>query len=219
VTLVETRSPPVARQERTTVAALRRAARRHAFLAAADALFRERGYGATALNDIVKRSGGSLATLYELFGSKQGLFQAMIEDRCRSGIAALDAPDVDDLPLREALRRIGVGFMRLAHSPEAISILRMIVAEGAQFPELPRLFYENGPARSHVRVGAWLAEQDRRGSLRVPDPIRAARDFCALMCADSHMRAMIGLAPPLSEEELAAKVDHAVDALIAIHAP
>lgn len=33
----------------------------------------EQGYDGTSLAEIVRRSGGSLATLYDLFGNKQGL--------------------------------------------------------------------------------------------------------------------------------------------------
>ena len=51
----------------------KREARRDAMLDAALELFLERGYGAISLTDVVKRSGGSLATLYELFGGKLGL--------------------------------------------------------------------------------------------------------------------------------------------------
>ena len=48
---------------------------------AAESLFLEQGYDTTSLAAIVKRSGGSLATLYELFGNKQGLLRAIIELR------------------------------------------------------------------------------------------------------------------------------------------
>src|SRR3546814_5445337 len=52
--------------------------RRHeAILDAAEALFIEQGYDRTSLAEIVRRSGGSLATLYELFGNKQGLLHAI----------------------------------------------------------------------------------------------------------------------------------------------
>src|SRR3546814_11941406 len=57
--------------------------RQSAILDAAESLFLEQGYERTSLAEIVKRSGGSLATLYELFGNKQGLLRA-IATRWRS---------------------------------------------------------------------------------------------------------------------------------------
>ncbi len=200
-------------------AAPRREARRSAILDAAAALFSERGYGATSLSDVVKRSGGSLATLYELFGNKQGLFRALIEDRCRKGFEALYHEDVVDRPPREALLQIGHSFFGMIHSKTAIAMYRMIISEGAHIPELPGLFYETGPSASHGRMAEWFREQDRRGQLRVPDPVRASMDFCGLLCAQSQMRLLIGLPTPLPPEEIDARVEHVVDVILRAYAP
>ena len=197
----------------------RREARRTAFIEAAAALFSEHGYGATSLSDVVKRSGGSLATLYDLFGNKQGLFRALIEDRCRKGFEALYHAEIDDRPTREALTQIGTGFFRLIHSDAAIAMYRMIIAEHSQVPELPVLFYESGPSASQTRMAQWFAEQDQRGHLRVPDPIRASIDFCGLLCAQSQMRLLIGLPMPLPDEEVASRVDHVVSLILRAYAP
>lgn len=196
----------------------RREARRSAIIEAAAALFSGRGYGATSLSDVVKLSGGSLATLYDLFGNKQGLFRALIEDRCRKGFEALYHEDVDDLPPREGLSRIGGGFFRMIHSPTAIAMYRMIISEGAQIPELPVLFYESGPSASHARMARWFEERDRRGQLRVPDPVRASIDFCGLLCAQSQMRLLIGLPVPLSDEDIDRRVVHVVDLILRAYA-
>jgi len=197
----------------------RREARRTAFIEAAAILFSERGFGATSLSDVVKRSGGSLATLYDLFGNKHGLFRALIEDRCRKGFEALYHAEIDDRPTREALCEIGRGFFRMIHSDTAIAMYRMIIAEHALFPELPVLFYESGPSASHSRMAKWFEEQDRRGHLRVPDPIGASVDFCGLLCAQSQMRLLIGLPMPLPDEAIDRRVDHVVGIMMRAYAP
>ncbi|MSN95731.1 TetR/AcrR family transcriptional regulator [Campylobacter sp. FMV-PI01] len=43
-------------------------------------LFLEKGYKNTSLNDIVKKSGGSFATIYKFFKNKEGLFRAIISE-------------------------------------------------------------------------------------------------------------------------------------------
>lgn len=197
----------------------RREARRAAILDAAAELFSERGYGATSLSDVVKRSGGSLATLYDLFGNKQGLFRALIEDRCRKGFEALYDDDVDDLQPREALTRIGLGFFRMIHSHTAIAMYRMIIAEGGQFPELPVLFYETGPSVSQGRMIRWFEEQHRRGQMHVPDPAQASMDFSGLLCSKTQMRLLIGLPMPLAPEDVERRVAHVVDMMMRAYAP
>src|SRR3546814_3108340 len=52
--------------------ATRRQDRRKAILDAAESLFLDQGFDRVSLAAVVGQSGGSLATLYELFGNKQG---------------------------------------------------------------------------------------------------------------------------------------------------
>ena len=52
-------------------------ARKQAFLQAAREVFLEHGYEAASVNEVVRRAGGSLATLYSQYGSKEGLFLAV----------------------------------------------------------------------------------------------------------------------------------------------
>src|SRR3546814_1994530 len=59
--------------------ATRRQDRRKAILDAAESLFLDQGFDRVSLAAVVGQSGGSLATLYELFGNKQGLLRAVIE--------------------------------------------------------------------------------------------------------------------------------------------
>ena len=60
----------------------RLAARREAFLSAASEVFQKKGFAEATLDDVIALSGGSRQTLYELFGGKQGLFEAIISDNC-----------------------------------------------------------------------------------------------------------------------------------------
>src|SRR3546814_2798082 len=53
--------------------ATRQQDRRKAILDAAESLFLDQGFDRVSLAAVVGQSGGSLATLYELFGNKQGL--------------------------------------------------------------------------------------------------------------------------------------------------
>ena len=52
--------------------------RREAVLATADRLFREGGYEAARIEDIAEQSGVSLGTIYNYFGSKGGIMEALI---------------------------------------------------------------------------------------------------------------------------------------------
>ncbi|WP_029935257.1 TetR/AcrR family transcriptional regulator [Thiomicrospira pelophila] len=50
--------------------------RHERILEAAGEVFAEQGYAGASINEIVRRSGGSLGTVYKFFGNKLGLFEA-----------------------------------------------------------------------------------------------------------------------------------------------
>src|SRR3546814_13764796 len=63
---------------------------RKAILDAAESLLLDQGFDRVSLAAVVGQSGGSLATLYELFGNKQGLLRAVIERVEKERPATLD---------------------------------------------------------------------------------------------------------------------------------
>src|SRR3954447_6064385 len=84
---------------------------RQALLEAALAVFAERGYRDSSVDDIAERAGYSKGAMYWHFSSKDDLFFALIEERIerpwREGIALLGSasPEHDMAP--EASRRFG----------------------------------------------------------------------------------------------------------------
>src|SRR3546814_10251208 len=60
---------------------------RDALLAAAASIFFEQGYEATRIDDIIERAGGSKRNIYEEFGSKEGLFAAIVTERAERALS------------------------------------------------------------------------------------------------------------------------------------
>jgi AcrR family transcriptional regulator len=72
-----------------------RALRRRQVLAVAERLFVERGYAATAMDDVAAGAGVSKPIVYELVGSKEKVFEACME-RAADALAASVAGAVGD---------------------------------------------------------------------------------------------------------------------------
>jgi AcrR family transcriptional regulator len=207
------------RREGDAAASNRREARRQAMMLAATDLFCTKGYGATSLSEVVKLSGGSLSTLYDLFGNKAGLFRAIIEDRCKSITELFQRDDINEMPIDEALGTFASTLIYHTMDNDTMAALRTILAESIQFPELGHLFYESGPAPSKAAVANYLAEQAKRGRLSVEDPRRAAEDFCALVCGEAKMRGMCGLPTLLPGVDGKEQVRHAVSVFLRAYGP
>lgn len=195
----------------------RREARREAIMQAATQLFVEKGYGATSLNDVVRLSGGSLSTLYDMFGNKAGLFHAIVTHRCQMMTGLFDHPDVHSRPVGEALTEHGSRLLSVLVTDDTVAAMRTVIAEALQFPELAQVFYEAGPIQGRQRVAGYLAEQMRRGVLRTDDPVEAAADFCHLVIRDAQMNAIMGLPYPDTPEAIAGQVGHAVEQFLRMY--
>jgi len=195
----------------------RRDKRRRAILDAANALFLEKGFEATTLSEIVARSGGSLATLYELFGNKPGLLDAMVVERCDRIAEIIDSVALADLEPAEALRAIARQFFDLLNDTTGIALFRVIVAEAHRQPELGRAFYEAGPAAGRRTMARYLAGQAARGGLRIDDAEEAATFFFHMLLGDRQMRLLCGLEAETSGSEVERHINRTVDAFVRLY--
>lgn len=192
----------------------KRELRRQAMLTAAHDLFIEKGYEATTLSDIVRRSGGSLATLYEMFENKPGLLRAMVGERCSLMADKIDRAVSAHRPPREALREIADHMFDKIMDPQAAALFKAALAQ----PGLGRQLYEAGPATGQAKVAAYLAEQSAAGTLSIEDPAEAAQMFFQMMFGQLHMQQMFGIPVELSERDRTARIDRALDAFLKIYA-
>jgi TetR/AcrR family transcriptional regulator, mexJK operon transcriptional repressor len=191
----------------------RASARRQAFVAAGRELFLERGYAATTCADVVARSGGSLATLYALFGTKRGLFEAILRDHAESVMRPLCVEGVSNDP-EIGLMAVGQRYLAGLLEPDVVAWWRALVAEAPHTPELREVFLseEGGPIQQALAF--YLAEQAKDGRLAIADAGRAAGQFLALVRGSLHHRALAGDASVSSSEEIDRHVRSAVHVFI-----
>ena len=168
--------------------------RAEAFLDAAEALFLEQGYDGTSLAEIVKRSGGSLATLYQLFGNKQGLLHA-IAARWREGSVwkAVRADVAPEQSRTDILIGYALGHIEKFNSPRAVALMKMLVSECLRDRDFALQTYND----MLLPMIALLADQFRAwrddGGMQVDDPEEAAHLFLSTIFGDSMLSKLAGL--------------------------
>jgi AcrR family transcriptional regulator len=158
----------------------RKEARPGEILDAALALFTERGFAATRLDDVALRAGVTKGTLYLYFPNKEELFEAVVRQalvpNIASGEALLDETDAPAAVLLERLLRSWAG---LARSP-AGAIPKIVMAEAGNFPELARFYCEEIVDRGIALVRRVLRLGIERGEFRAPDDLDSTvRCICA----------------------------------------
>lgn len=183
-------------------------ARRQAFLQAAREVFLEQGYEAASVNDVVRRAGGSLATLYAQFGNKEGLFFAVLQDQHERFTRAITPDVVDHLGLEEGLQAIGERYVRGLLARENISFYRIMIGEARKFPEEMRRYNSTGGAD---KVTSVLANFLRARGVMKDDPEYAASVIQQLWRSRHHYRAVVDDAYQPSDKELALHVASATE--------
>ncbi len=191
----------------------RGAARHAAFIDAATEVFLEHGYDGATLDEIVRRAGGSRATLNNQFGGKEGLFVAIIATLCAEMNATLALSVNAEHGPRETLLDFGLAFMRVMLRPESLGLYRIVMAEAGRFPALGLAVYRNGPQVAAERLTAYLGAGSKAGLFTRGDAALRARHFLEMIKGDLHFRALLGIDAP-SAREIERCVRAAVDALL-----
>ncbi len=189
--------------------------RRAAILKIAHDAFLAEGYAATSMSAIAARVGGSKATLYNYFPSKEDLFRAVVQDRCEQVTALLDHGRLEDGDFRAVLTKFGERFVTLVLSEEFVKTYRMMMSEAVRFPEIGRTFYDAGPKQVPHSVGQYFASAIAAGELKADDPDLMAQNFLDLCLSHLHFRRLWNVTPAPTEEDIRANVARAVSIFLA----
>ncbi len=135
-------------------------ARRQQLVDAARAVFEERGYGATRIEDITARAGVSRATFYVYFASKREVFSVLAEMVRDRYVAAQELAGINRDDVAEVLRRtIGT---TLDVTAEHLALMTVLEHQALADPEIQELW--GGIRREMVlRTARYLQREQRRG--------------------------------------------------------
>lgn len=197
---------------------VRTQARRDAILETAAELFKEMGYERASMNELAKRCGGSKATLYGYFPSKEQLFVAVVEAiatvHLLDAVKELSSGEKAPQTLEAQLTRFGERMLDvLTNDESALAVYRMVVAEAGR-SDVGKLFYESGPAEATEAIAGFMKAAMDRGELRRADPKVAAHQFLSLVTAENDMRQFQRNPPPLSHKQIRPMVSRAVETFL-----
>ena len=157
--------------------------KRQAILDAAFRLFRTQGFDKTSVSEITAEVGGSKATIYSHFHSKEELFvecmMAAAENYMTGTLKHLDTPTADPAV---ALIDFGKSFLNFICSPEQLEVRRLMIAEAAR-SGTGKLFFDKISAL-RAQVSAFMSACMASRTLRRDDPALAADHLGALLEAE-----------------------------------
>ena len=189
-------------------------AKRQAILQAATEVFREVGFERASMSEIRSRVGGSKATLYNYFPSKEKLFFEVMYRATELELGAIGATlDPEGADVKQELLRFGQKLLPALYSPEAIAIRRVAIAESAN-SEIGKVVYEGSVLPMEKHVAEFLRRAMKRGSLRSGDAKIAAMQLLSLLESELLQRVLLGVEGTVKPEGLKASVRRAVEVFL-----
>jgi TetR/AcrR family transcriptional repressor of mexJK operon len=181
-------------------------AKSEAILDAASEVLGERGLSAP-MEEIARRAKVSKQTVYNHYGSKVELVRALVERRVATITAPLRARGAGDRP-EETLKAYAQTLMEVV-SNKNYGLMRVTIQSAGDLPDLAREVFEAGPKHSRAQLASYLEMETRAGRLKVDNPLQAAEFFGGMVMGHRQTKALLNLAPDLTEAEIEA---HAAEA-------
>ncbi len=195
---------------------VRTEAKRQDIIDVAAELFQENGYDRTSMSMISERLGGSKATLYGYFRSKEELLHAVLDYDVTEQADRLMQEFLGSKDLRQGLINLGIAYMtrRLARGP--ITNVRIISNQPIE-SNIGKQFYER------VLRPAWTRLADRmqvlmdEGLLKPADPWVAAMQWKGMCEWDMFERRLLGAITEGDPQEIKRASTFAADAFLEIY--
>ncbi len=160
-------------------------------------MFMEHGFEATSMDRLAEAASIGKATLYARYADKAALFADVLRRRIPQVFEPLEQefakPFAGDL--EATLLRVAEGLLDKSLSPGAVALGRILAAQGPNFPDLARLFVQEGLGRQLRLVETVLARFAGDARYALDDLPLAADIFLAVAVGRASRLATYGFEP------------------------
>ncbi len=190
----------------------RKEARRGELIDAALDLFVERGFAATRADDVAARAGVSKGTMYLYFTNKEDLFKAVVREAIVPTITeAADYVQHHVGSTAELLRIFMFAWWDKIGNSRAAGIVKLIMAEANNFPELTRFYYDEVIAPGTRLFHAMLKRGIDSGEFRDVDVPMTTQALMAPMVMLVMWRHSIGPCAQQPMPDATRYIEHVID--------
>ena len=174
-------------------------------------LFDELGYERTSMSAIATRVGGSKATLYNYFASKEDLLRSVLDRDVNEEADRLMQELLSEKDLRSGLIRLGIAF--LTGLPARSASIRSVANQ-----PIAQEFYENVLRPAWQRLADRFATMMKEGRLKFADPWITAMHWKGLNEWDLLERHLLSANAAADPNDIVTAATAAADAFLKVYA-
>ncbi len=142
-------------------------AKRLALVDAALAVFSRVGFAAAKIDDVAEEAGVSKGTVYLYFDSKEQLFEGMVKTKMSPMLNNAAGLVIDpDQSATDRLKQHLRFFYTKVLDTDRRQIMRLIMSEGPNFPDLAEFYYANVLSRGQAMINAIIQQGIESGEFR-----------------------------------------------------
>jgi AcrR family transcriptional regulator len=190
---------------------VRTEAKKQEILRIAGELFDELGYERTSMSAIAARVGGSKATLYGYFSSKEELLRAVLDHDVSEEAERLLHEFLHEKDLRSGLIRLGISYLSRHHARAAS--IRSVANQ-----PIAQEFYETVLRPAWQRLADRFATMMKEGRLKFADPWTTAMHWKGLNEWDLLERHLLSANAAADPNDIVTAATAAADAFLKVYA-
>ncbi len=171
-------------------------------------LISEKGYLGATTREIAHEAGVTELTLFRHFGSKEKLFEELLNSYTFLPMLRDLLPELDGLAYEDALRLLATRFLQSLK--ERKSMVKIMYSEVTIYPEKVRRVYNKFVEEFRSTLAGYFETLQKRGALRQVSPEMAARVFHGMIF--SYFRAEeIMREPGITKNKMKKNIDEFID--------
>jgi TetR/AcrR family transcriptional repressor of mexJK operon len=175
-------------------------AKNEAILQAAAEVLAERGLNAP-MAMIARRARVSKQTIYNHYGAKMDLIQALVGRRVQSVVSPLDAAGASTRP-EETLAAYAQAMLRLIAANNGHSMVRLSIQSASEMPTLARDVFNTGPKAALDRLAGYMRMEMDAGRIQPDDPVEAAELFTGMATGHRQIAGLMGQVIPMDDQAM-----------------
>jgi len=176
--------------------------RQAGLIAAAAALFAEKGFNGTTTREIAKAAGVSEGLVFKYFPTKRTLYAAILAEKVTVN-ELLDA--VEEAAKKQDDRRVFTMIASYRIRPDVDStLLRLLLFSALEGHELSEIFFGKHHKVFYDHLATYIRTRIEDGAFRPVDPLLAARAFIGMVVHHRLLHEIFGVPMHVSHEDTVA---------------